>query len=144
MRARKVESLLAWFRKKYDLLVKEGSFAWYNIHKELDNKEIERINNFCGKREEVDFCVILSGINELRPQRTWGDIPQWFRNNTAFYYINHADNSFIFINYKQPLENRPYFDEEYYNETKLRLFKNVRELAKQAQCEYRIFEYNRQ
>ena len=143
MRARKIESLLAWFRKRHLIFAKEGIFAWYNIHKELDEKDIQRIDNFCKKREEIDFCIIISGINELRPQRTWGDIPQWFRNNTAWHYICHAENSFVFINYKQPLENKPYFNEDYYNETKPQLFENVKELAKQAQCEYRIFEYSK-
>ena len=144
MRARKIESLLAWFRRKHAEVVKLGTFAWYNIHKELTIDEIDKINNFCKKRKEICFCVILSGINELRPQRTCGSIPEWFRNNTQFRNIEHTTNSFVFIDYKPPLDDLSLYDFETEDEHKNNLFENVKELAKQAECDYRIFEYNRQ
>ena len=96
MTGKKAESMLSWFRRHYDEF-KDDNYAYYNVKKILTETDIDKIRNFCSKRSEIIFFIIISGVNELRPQRTYGGMPEWFRNNTSAYDIYKSENSFVFI-----------------------------------------------
>lgn len=132
MNAKKIESLLDWFRKKYPSF-KDGSYAWYNIHKILTESDIDRIRNFCIKRPEVEFFIIINGINPLRPQRTYGTLPEWFRNNTAYHNIYKDENAFVFINCINEEEYGNYGE---YKRSKKNLFESAENMAKSIDAGY--------
>ena len=96
MTGKKVESMLSWFRRHYDEF-KDDNYAYYNVKKILTETDIDKIRNFCIKRPEIIFFIIISDVNELRPQRAYGGMPEWFRNNTSAYDIYKSENSFVFI-----------------------------------------------
>lgn len=88
--------MLSWFRRHYDEF-KDDNYAYYNVKKILTETDIDKIRNFCNKRSEIIFFIIISGVNELRPQRTYGGMPEWFRNNTSAHDLYKSENSFVFI-----------------------------------------------
>lgn len=135
MNAKKIESLLDWFRKKYPSF-KDGSYAWYNIHKLLTENDIDRIRNFCIKRPEVEFFIIINGINPLRPQRTYGALPEWFRNNTAYHNIYKDENAFVFINCINDSRYDDYDEYAEYEKSKKNLFESAEDMAKTINADY--------
>lgn len=132
MTGKKVESMLAWFRRHYDEF-KDDNYAYYNVKKILTETDIDKIRNFCIKRPEVDFFITISEINSLRPQRTFGDLPEWFRNDTAWHDIYKDENSFIFIS----CETDKYQD---LKENKRILFENTEDLARSINSDCVIWE----
>lgn len=135
MTGKKVESMLAWFRRHYDEF-KDDNYAYYNVKKILTETDIDKIRNFCIKRSEIVFFIIISGVNELRPQRTYGGMPEWFRNNTSAHDIYKSENSFVFIGC---------FDKEWcgwgrFEEEKKNLFENAEDIAKSVNSDCIIWE----
>lgn len=135
MTGKKVESMLSWFRRHYDEF-KDDNYAYYNVKKILTETDIDKIRNFCSKRSEIIFFIIISGVNELRPQRTYGGMPEWFRNNTSAHDIYKSENSFVFIGC---------FDKEWcgwgrFEEEKKNLFENAEDIAKSINSDCIIWE----
>lgn len=135
MTGKKVESMLSWFRRHYDEF-KDDNYAYYNVKKILTETDIDKIRNFCIKRSEVDFFIIISGINSLRPQRTFRDLPEWFRNDTAYYDIYKDENSFVFIG----CFDKAWCGWDEFKEEKKILFENAEDLAKSANSDCIIWE----
>lgn len=77
-------------------------YAWYNTeYYKLSKNGIEELEKYIQDKEFIRYIVIATGIEVARPQRTWGDMPEWFRPASAF---NHFDgnvhaNSFVFAIY---------------------------------------------
>ena len=90
-----LRGMFGWLTKVWPKM--DDTYAWANIEHELNTEEIERIYSFCEKKGNVEFALILVGINKLRPQRTWCGLPEWFRSNTSYHYFAHENNSFVFI-----------------------------------------------
>lgn len=114
-----VKGLLCWFTKHWKDI--SDSYGWCNVNKELTKEEIDKVVDYFSKKENINFVIILSGINELRPQRTWGDLPEWFRNNTEYHDIYHANNTFVFASCIE-------------DDNKTTLMNNALELAFEATC----------
>lgn len=96
-----VSKIKQFFTKTYN---KDDTvpFAWYNTEfKMLKDEEIEQLMEYANKKEFIKEIIIVSGIEVARPQRTWGDMPEWFRPASCFHNFdgNYHDNSFIFIIY---------------------------------------------
>lgn len=77
-------------------------FAWFNTeYKALTEQEIQEMKEYILKKEFIKEMIIVSGIEVARPQRTWGDMPEWFRPASWFNHFDNCyhDNSFIFVIY---------------------------------------------
>ncbi len=93
---RSVKGMLCWLTKNWGQM--DNNYAWANIEKKLDCKEIDRIVAYCKKKGNVDFSIVISGINPLRPERTTASLPEWLRSNTIFNSLWYdMNNSFVFI-----------------------------------------------
>lgn len=75
-------------------------YCYANVGKLLTQEDLDDLFTYCGKMG-FEFAIVISGINPLRPQRTWGSLPEWFRNNTQRYELYHSDNTFCFIRLSQ-------------------------------------------
>lgn len=76
-------------------------FAWFNTqYKELTKKGINELQEYTNK-DFVRELIVVSGIEMTRPQRTCGDMPEWFRPASEVHSFNenYHSNSFIFIIY---------------------------------------------
>lgn len=91
-----VKGLLGWLTKNWDSGISE-SFGWCNVGKELTEQEIGRIKSYLEKKKEHRFFFIINGVNQLRPQRTYGGLPEWVRSNSAYHAIYHDANAFVFV-----------------------------------------------
>lgn len=127
---KKVESLLAWFRRNYRYF--ENDIAWCNISKTLTFNEVERLKHFCLKRS-IDFLVIVNGVNPLRPQRTCGCLPSWCRNNTVAHSIYKDENAFVFAS---RYVDAPQADKQV-------LFNNIIALASEANATVNIYDFRK-
>lgn len=93
-------------------------YCWANVDKILTQEELDDLFAYCD-RMGFEFAIAISGINPLRPQRTWGSLPEWFRNNTDRYELYHDENTFCFIRL-----TKKYVGEE--KESKDALFEDVK------------------
>lgn len=76
-------------------------YAWFNTqYKELTEKGINELKEYVNK-DFVREIIVVSGIEVARPQRTMGDMPEWFRPVTIIHYFSdiYHSNSFVFIIY---------------------------------------------
>ncbi len=76
-------------------------FAWYNTeYKELTEKGIKELKEY-SKKEFIRKLIIVNGIEMSRPQRTFADMPEWFRPISINHHFDgeYHNNSFIFIIY---------------------------------------------
>ena len=80
------------------------SYSWYNTeYYKLTDKGIQELKDYIVKRPYIREIVAVNNVEVTRPQRTWGDMPEWFRPAgwcNSFDENNH-DNSFIFIIYNK-------------------------------------------
>lgn len=78
-------------------------FAWYNTESyKLSKNGIEELERYIKDKEFIRYIIIASGIEVARPQRTWGNMPEWFRPASIchnFNRVNHS-NTFIFTIYE--------------------------------------------
>lgn len=114
-----VKGLLGWFTKHWEDI--SDSCGWCNVNKELTKEEIDKVVDYFSNKKNINFVIILSGINELRPQRTLNDLPEWFRNNTECHDIYHANNTFVFASC-------------YADKNKTTLMNNADTLTREANC----------
>ena len=73
-------------------------YCWYNLNKRVDEEDIKSLQNYLNKRKEMEYLLVVSGIEETRPQRTWCTLPEFFRPCSMFnYYVESIqNNTFIF------------------------------------------------
>lgn len=89
-------------------------YAWYNTqYKKLNEEQINKLKEYCFNKKFIRCLFIVNNIEETRPQRTWGSMPEWFRPNSMFHSFHNSpvDNSFIFIIYNNELGNSITYDE---------------------------------
>lgn len=81
---------------------KEISYSWYNTeYFSITKKGIEQLKDYIVKRSYIREIIVVNNVEVTRPQRTWGDMPEWFRPASAFHCFdsqNH-ENSFVMIIY---------------------------------------------
>lgn len=77
-------------------------YAWYNTqYKKLNEDQINKLKKYCFNKKFIRCLFIVNNIEETRPQRTWGSMPEWFRPNSMFHSFHNSpvDNSFVFAIY---------------------------------------------
>jgi len=91
------EETIKFFKEAFE---SKANFAWVNTGVIMSDDSMDRIKN-----DLVDLgskaMVIVSSIEKTRPQRTWGDLPEWFRplNEYNTFGIDpepEVNNTFIF------------------------------------------------
>jgi hypothetical protein len=78
-------------------------FAWYNTEfYKLSKNGIEELERYIKDKEFIRYIIIASEIEVTRPQRTWGDMPEWFRPASICNHFdeNNYSNTFIFSIYE--------------------------------------------
>ena len=93
---KQIKSLYAWVNKHYNE-IKDNNYCYCNIQTILSNEDIDKINKYYSKRPEINFIIYIIGIKQLRAQRTWYGLPEWFRSNNMYYELHYEENSFVFI-----------------------------------------------
>lgn len=89
-------------------------YGWYNTkYKKLTPNQRQILYNYFNQKEFIKWLVIVDNIEVARPQRTAGDMPEWFRPDSMFHSFHNepVDNSFIFIIYNNELGNSITYDE---------------------------------
>lgn len=114
-----IKGLFGWLTKNWNEII--DCFAWANVRKELTDEEIGRVQEYFLRKKDYRLVIIIKGVNSLRPQRTWGSLPEWFRNDTDYHDIYHDDNTFVFVSC---------LDDE--DEAEKLLLESAKEIEKQA------------
>ena len=114
-----IKGLFGWLTKNWNEII--DCFAWANVRKELTDEEVGRVQEYFLRKKDYRLVIIIKGVNSLRPQRTWGSLPEWFRNDTAYHDIYHDDNTFVFVSC---------LDDE--DEAEKLLLESAKEIEKQA------------
>ena len=89
-------------------------YAWYNTqYKKLNEEQKQILYNYFNQKDFIKWMIIVDNVEVARPQRTMGDMPEWFRPNSMFHSFHNelVDNSFIFIIYNNELGNSITYDE---------------------------------
>lgn len=73
-------------------------YCWYNRNKLVDERDIKSLQEYLNDKKEIEYLLIVSGIEETRPQRTFCSLPEFFRPCSMFrYYVESIQhNTFIF------------------------------------------------
>ena len=122
-----IKGLFGWLTKNWEEI--SDIFAWANVRKELTDEEVGRIQEYFLKKKDYRLVIIINGVNSLRPQRTWGSLPEWFRNDTAYHDIYHAENAFVFVSCLE--------DED---EAEKLLIESAQEIEKQANAKLYVMQ----
>lgn len=80
------------------------SYAWYNTDNfKLSGKGIKELEEYHKKRPYIRDIFVVNNIEQTRPQRTGGDMPEGFRPTSPVHRFHDVDvdNSFIFIVYNK-------------------------------------------
>lgn len=96
MRSKKIPTVLSFFRRGLKNS-EQSSYGWYNMGRAITEEEIDDIETFVEKHPQIDLCCVISGISPMRPQRTWGDMPEWIRGADEYYEGYEDDGTFIFM-----------------------------------------------
>lgn len=76
-----------------------GWFCWYNYKHLLTEKGIDELTQYVIQHPQIKDFIVVKNIETTRPQRTSGQLPEWFRpagmRNTFDSYF--YDNTFIFV-----------------------------------------------
>lgn len=94
-------NIKSFFTKTYN---KDNSvpYAWYNTQYCILNKEQkQKLYNYLIENDYIKYMFIADNVEVTRPQRTWGNTPEWFRPASMWHDFHNApvSNSFIFIIY---------------------------------------------
>ena len=109
MSEKETSKIRRWFSKSYNE-DKEIPYAWFNtLYFKLTERGIQEFKDYIVKRPYIREIIIINNIETTRPQRTMGDMPEWFRPSSEYNHFDNYDhnNSFIFIIY-----SNEYKDEE--------------------------------
>lgn len=84
----------------------EISHCWFNTNKTVTDNGICELKEYIDKNKYIKSIIIVNNVEITRPQRTWGDLPEWIRPDSMFNRFDkyNYDNSFILIifdNYEQ-------------------------------------------
>lgn len=94
--ATKMNSIIAWLRNQEKQHC-EDHYFWTNLDKKADDNELAMLRRWLDKHlHQKGFAIILNGICPLRPQRTFGGIPEWVRGVEAPREFPN-DSCFIFV-----------------------------------------------
>lgn len=83
-------------------------FAWINTrYKKLSEQGRKDLQKYIEDKGFIRMLIIVDNIEITRPQRTWGDMPEWFRPASEWHSFNNydIDNTFIFAIYKSDYGN---------------------------------------
>lgn len=83
-------------------------FAWINTrYKKLSEQGRKDLQEYIEDKGFIRMLIIVDNIEITRPQRTWGDMPEWFRPASECHSFNNydIDNTFIFAIYKSDYGN---------------------------------------
>lgn len=83
-------------------------FAWINTrYKKLSEQGRKDLQKYIEDKDFIRMLIIVDNIEITRPQRTWGDMPEWFRPASEWHSFNNCDmdNTFIFAIYKSDYGN---------------------------------------
>ena len=83
-------------------------FAWINTrYKKLSEQGRKDLQKYIEDKGFIRMLIIVDNIEITRPQRTWGDMPEWFRPASEWHSFNNCDidNTFIFAIYKSDYGN---------------------------------------
>lgn len=83
-------------------------FAWINTeYKKLSEQGRKDLQEYIEDKGFIRMLIIVDNIEITRPQRTYGDMPEWFRPASAQHSFNDydIDNTFIFAIYKSDYGN---------------------------------------
>lgn len=83
-------------------------FAWINTrYKKLSEQGRKDLQKYIEDKGFIRMLIIVDNIEITIPQRTWGDMPEWFRPASAQHSFNDydIDNTFIFAIYKSDYGN---------------------------------------
>lgn len=83
-------------------------FAWINTeYKKLSEQGRKDLQEYIEDKGFIRMLIIVDNIEITRPQRTCGDMPEWFRPASAQHSFNDydIDNTFIFAIYKSDYGN---------------------------------------
>lgn len=83
-------------------------YAWYNTQYCLLTKEQkQKLFSYLVKNDFIKYMFIVDNIEVVRPQRTWGNTPEWFRPASMWHTFHNipVNNSFIFLMYNNEWGN---------------------------------------
>lgn len=80
---------------------KYRSYGWVNTYRLLTPAGIKEMQDYLNSNNFADYILLVDNVESTRPQRTMGDIPEWFRPDSMFnsFDDNNHNNTFIFIIY---------------------------------------------
>lgn len=84
------------------------SYAWINTeYKKLSEQGRKDLQQYVESKGFIRMLIVVDNIEVTRPQRTCGDMPEWFRPASAQHSFNDydIDNTFIFAIYKSNYGN---------------------------------------
>ena len=84
------------------------SYAWINTeYKKLSEQGRKDLQQYIESKGFIRMLIVVDNIEVTRPQRTCGDMPEWFRPASAQHSFNDydIDNTFIFAIYKSNYGN---------------------------------------
>lgn len=92
-------------------------YCWYNRNKIVDENDLKSLQKYLNNRKEVEYLLVVSGIEETRPQRTWCTLPEFFRPCSMFnFYVESIQhNTFIFAISKSNPEWMEYEEKDILN-----------------------------
>ena len=79
-------------------------FAWYNTqYKKLSEEGINELKNYFVFNNFIREIIVVHNIEVARPQRTYGDFPEWFRPASIYHSFDGQshDNSFVLAIYNK-------------------------------------------
>ena len=77
-------------------------YGWYNTkYKKLTPEQKQILYNYFNQKDFIKWMIIVDNVEVARPQRTMGDMPEWFRPDSMFHSFHNSpvDNSFVFAIY---------------------------------------------
>lgn len=100
-------NIKAFFTKTYN---KDDSvpYAWYNTeYCILTEEQKQKLFSYLVKNDFIKYMFIVDNIEVARPQRTWGNTPEWFRPASMWHDFHNTpvNNSFIFLVYNNEWGN---------------------------------------
>ena len=82
--------------------ITDDNYAWCNVGYRFTEYDIKRLMDYFKRRRwKIEYIAIAVGVEKLRPQRTWGALPDWVAPADGHYPVHADENTFLFINCKE-------------------------------------------
>ncbi len=89
--------------RSYNL--EKDNYCWYNTLIKLSPEDLFDLLNYFQK-SNYNFMLIINGCSQLRPQRTWGELPTFLKGLDGCHLIlKSLSNSFILCSWLDDYEN---------------------------------------